>query len=154
MQDSTLVLISVCAMALLCTALIGGGLFLVLRFTGRTLTEFLGGQSVSEAIDSAAGVEKPTTRRGRTQRLPKTSDLRTQAQSLDFDAAVAKYRNNPNPPPPVQVVPTPTTTTPTPQLDPAPSPKLGDKRRRIRRESEEVDGLLGGFLEDGDDILF
>ncbi len=79
MQDPTLVLISVCAISLICVALVAGLGFLVLRITGRTLTEFLGGGSVPDAVDTLAGVEfTPGNNyvRGRNR----TENLRAQAE--------------------------------------------------------------------------
>jgi hypothetical protein len=158
MQDSNLVVVSVCGLSLICVGLVGVILFLVLRFTGRTFGDFLGGNTIGGAIDSMAGVE-PDTRtarvRAQAQRTPSPGNLRAQADSLDFDAAVAKYRNNPNAPSAQSIpfVPSATQPTPPPLDDSAPSlpPR---KRRRGFKDEQEMDDMLGGFMDEGgDDVL-
>ena len=152
MQDPTLVLISVCAISLICVALVAGLGFLVLRITGRTLTEFLGGGSVPDAVDTLAGVESTPGNnyvRGRNR----TENLRAQAESLDFDAAVAKYRNNPN-----ASTSSPVSSQAVQPLDDT-SPRGGAsrKKRNRRREDlhdvEEMEDMLGGFADEGGDDL-
>src|SRR5690606_17200099 len=101
-------------------------------------------------------VEKGTPRNQfRTQATAKPSDLRAQANNLDFDSAVAKYRNNPSAPaaPPIPFNPSRTTQT-APPLDDEPRPADRRRRRRGTRDEQEMDDMLGGFLDEGgDDIL-
>jgi hypothetical protein len=156
MQDSSLVVISVCAISLICAGLLGGIVFLALRISGHTLREFLGGETIPDAIDSMAGVEKPTPRnRLRAQTPLQTSNLRAQADNLDFDAAVAHYRSNPSAPaaPPIPFNPSGATQT-APSLDDEAQPSDRRRRRRGTRDEQEMDDMLGGFMDEGgDDIL-
>jgi hypothetical protein len=156
MQDSSLVVISICAISLICVGLLGGIVFLALRISGQTLRGLLGGDTIPDAIDSMAGVERATPRnRLRTQTLPKTSDLRAQADNLDFDAAVAHYRSNPSAPaaPPIPFNPSGATQT-APSLDEEPQTADRKRRRRGTRDEQEMDDMLGGFMDEGgDDIL-
>jgi hypothetical protein len=161
MQDNSLLVISVCGLAVVCVGLLAIVGFLVLRFTGHTVREFLGGGNVSGVVDSLSGAddrEDSLSRRRRAARRPSTSDLRSRAESLDFNAAVQRHRTGESGPS-AQGAPRPNV--PLPPRQPA-SPFEGQpaedtssrrRRRRSTRDDEEIDDMLGGFLDDGDGDL-
>jgi hypothetical protein len=74
----------------------------------------------------------------------RSRDLRQQAQSVDFDQAVARQRGEETP------AIRPTSSLPSPNTTPTPSVNLPPDRSRRRRKDDEDDGLLGGFVDDGD----
>ena len=158
MQDPALALVAICGFSVICISLIVIVGLLVLRFTGRTVGGFLGEGGITGALNSLSGANDPdeddaliNSRR----RRPPSSNLRAQAQSLDFDAAVAKYKDQPlrpsstatnSPFPPVQ-----------PGLDNSTeldSTRAGDrKRRKNLKDAEEGDDLFEPFMDDDDGIL-
>jgi hypothetical protein len=155
-MDPMLVLISVCGASIVCVGLIGVLAVLLLRFTGRNLFASVGGLGGLVTTMAGVGDEDGDDDYERLQRQsPQRRDLRAQAQSLDFQSTVEKYRGGqpsasaaPRPPQPAS---RPTTTNPfdTP-------PTLDDRltsRRRRADEGEDEDGLMGSFLDDGDGPL-
>ena len=143
MQDPTLAIVAICAFALICLGLIAIVGFLVLRFTGRTLGDILGEGGLPGVVDTLADEDDDPLSGTRRRRRTSGSDLRAQAQSLDFDAAVTKYKNQPaSSSAPVSRSPFPPTQTPPERELPDNSTRL----RRKRRKGNEDDG------DDGDEM--
>ncbi len=154
MQDPALALVAICGFSLICVGLIAVLGFVVLRFTGRTVGGMLGGGGLSGLLGSLSGADDPDDEPSsinRRRRSTPATDLRAQAQSLDFDAAVNQYKNQPlrpsstgtvNPFPPAQ-------TEPLNRPDPDTSTSLR-RRRRGSDEDAEGDEMFGGFLDDID----
>ncbi|MEO8608174.1 MAG: hypothetical protein ABI690_09850 [Chloroflexota bacterium] len=157
MQDPALAVIAICGFSVICIGLIVIVGFLVFRFTGRSIGGLLGGGGIPGVINSISGANDPDEDEAlinsRRRRSPGTN-LRAQAQSLDFDSAVAKYKNQPLGSSP--------TTTPTNSPFPPAQPTLDDssaldvesrrkrKRRRHSGEDEEGDEMFEHFLDEGD----
>ena len=81
-----------------------------------------------------------------------TQNLRAQAQSLDFDSAVNKYKSQPLQPK-TTGTPSPFPTAQTdlePRLDPGDTTSSRRRRRRGADEDAEGDEMFGGFLDDID----
>jgi hypothetical protein len=158
MQDPALALIAICGFSVICIGLLVIVGFLVLRFTGRTVGDLLGGGGLTGAINSLSGVGDPDEDgpliERRRRRQPTKGNLRAQAQSLDFDSAVAKYKSQPpqsgfvnnNPFPPSQ----PTFEDST---DLSSTRAQDRKRRRRLKDAEEGDELFEPFMDDDDGIL-
>jgi hypothetical protein len=155
MQDPALALIAICGFSVICIGLIVIVGLLVLRFTGRTVGGLLGGGGITGVINSMSGANDPdedgdliSSRR----RKPPSSNLRAQAQSLDFDSAVQKYKNQPlTPSSTIQSSPFPPTRTPfedSTELDTTSRRKR--KRRRKDGDDDEGDEMFEHFLDEGD----
>jgi hypothetical protein len=157
MQDPALALVAICGFSLICVGLIAVLGFMVLRFTGRSVSGMLGGGGLHGLFSSLSGADDPDDEPSsinRRRRTPAATDLRAQAQSLDFDAAVNQYKNQP-------LRPTTTSTgtaNPFPsaqpqslnQPDPDTSTSPRRKRRRGSDEDAEGDEMFGGFLDEID----
>ncbi len=158
MQDPALAVIAICGFSVICIGLLVIVGLLVLRFTGRTVGGFLGEGGISGALNSLSGVNDPdeddaliNSRR----RRPPGNNLRAQAQSLDFDSAVQKYKNQPlTPSSTAQSSPFPPTQ---PNFDDSTeldSTRARDrKRRKNLKDAEEGDDLFEPFMGDDDGIL-
>jgi pyruvate/2-oxoglutarate dehydrogenase complex dihydrolipoamide acyltransferase (E2) component len=164
-MDPTLVLISVCGLSIVCVGLIGVGAVLLLRFTGRNLFEGVGGLEGVVGALAGVGDEDVDSDYDRLQRrvIPR-KDLRAEAQSLDFQSTVEKYRSGQagsGSAPRIPRTPsTPPPSAPPPSAPPAATPfdeppSLADRsaRRRRRPQGEDEDGLMGSFIDDGDGPL-
>lgn len=157
MQDPALALVAICGFSVICIGLIAVLGFLLLRFTGRTVGGFLGGGGLHGLFSSLSGADDPDdepTSINRRRRTPVATDLRAQAQSLDFDAAVNQYKSQPlnqsptttgtpNPFPPIQ---------PQSLNTPDPDSATSSRRRRRRGSDEDAEGdeMFGGFLDEID----
>ncbi len=148
MQDNTLIILGLCGVALVCTV-VGALLFhWITRSIGRFFIIGLVRRLIGGVDDYTNDDEtvRPYTAQGAHR------DLRAEAQSLDFDSAVARYRGAPVPPTnpadaSAQSLP-PSDTQPTL----GPTPPLRSRRRTRRGESDEnLDEVFGGMLDsDGD----
>lgn len=150
MSDNTLIILGLCGVALVLMAI---GAFLFFWIT-RSLNRFFIVGLVRRLI---GGVDEYTDKNDETvggyvqQRARR--DLRSQAQALDFDSAVARHRGEPVPPTnpadaSAQAFPT-QNTTPTPNAN-EPSLRSRSKRRR-QPNDDRVDEVFGGMLDtDGD----
>lgn len=153
MQDPALALVAICGFSMICIGLIAVLGFLVLRFTGRTLGGFLGGSGLYGLVDSVTGASDPEeSSMVRDRRRSPATNLRAQAQSLDFDAAVNQYKNQPLQP---SSAPMPSPFPPAQPADDdrtAPDPDTSSRRRRRRPgdEDAEADDMFGGFLDEID----
>jgi hypothetical protein len=142
MPDATLVLVAVCG--LLC---VGGGLvavfaYVILRRTGRTLIETFG------PMTGIVGTQGDAPRRRR--------DLRSRAQSVDFDSHIAQQGQRPPPsnpfpgtPPPAAgsgFTPPTSPTTWTPPETPFDAPDNLRRSRRPRKDDAEDPDVLDDFL--------
>jgi hypothetical protein len=149
MQDNTLIILGICGVALVFMAI---GAFLFFWIT-RSLNRFfivglvrrlIGGvDDITDDDESGAAYVAQRQRR----------DLRAQAQSLDFDSAVARHRGEPVPP--TQPVDASAQSTPSQNTTPTPdanTPSLRSQRRRRRNANDEsLDEVFGGMLDtDGD----
>jgi hypothetical protein len=154
-MDPLLVLISVCGVSVVCVGLVGVLAVLLLRFTGRNLFAGVGG--LEGMVGSLAGVGDVDgdDQYDRLQRkTPQRRDLRADAQSLDFQSTVEKYRGGQ---PAASAAPRPAQRPGSPASNPFEAPpavddRLGNRRRR-RDQGEDEDGLMGSFLDDGDGPL-
>lgn len=88
------VIIAACGLSVVCLGVLGILAFGVARFTGGTLLGLIG--SLTGGGTAANDADIPGYQIGRPRR-PRLN-LEAQAQSLDFDAAVAKYRDKSSPP--------------------------------------------------------
>lgn len=137
--DTGSVWVSVCGIAAVVAFLIILAGFLAVRVLRMSIFG-LGMMALRVITDPKPESSALDTRRAAP--LPSSRDLRAQAQSLDFDEAVARRRSNPNaPPPPVSSMPAASAQA----APPEPQPRL---RRRRRGNEEDDDGLLAGFMDD------
>ncbi len=166
MQDSSLVLIAVCGLSVVCVGTIAVVALLVVRFTGRTLGEMIGGLGgfggvagalVAAAADAGDDDVESGIRRERRRTTSASRDLRARAQSLDFNEAVNRYRSGDQPASSQSarpVRPTSPTNQPTTPFPNVPEPRESGASLRARRRGnpeQEVDDMLGGLMdEDGD----
>jgi hypothetical protein len=157
MQDPALALVAICGFSVVCIGLIVIVGLLVLRFTGRTLGGFLGEGGITGALNSLSGANDPDDDdpiSNRRRRSP-TTNLRAKAQSLDFDAAVARYKDQPMRPS------SPVTNSPFPPVQPTADDSTEtdvtnarDRKRRKRiQDAEEGDDLFEPFMGDDDGIF-
>jgi hypothetical protein len=157
MRDLTPVIAAVCGFSVVCIGLIVLGGFMLLRVTGQSflapLIAMITGGRDNEGERPEDRPHVPSVRAQSSGR-----DLRSLAQSLDFDSAVEKYRRQggvQNPPDPNY----------TPSPPPAPlegtdptkydirgtySRQPNDRYNR-RREDEGQDEFLGGLFNAEDD---
>jgi hypothetical protein len=153
MQDPALALIAICGFSVICIGLVVIVGLLVLRFTGRTVGGLLGGGGITGVINSMSGANDPDEDAAlinSRRRRPPGNNLRAQAQSLDFDSAVQKYKNQPL---------TPSSTAQSSPFPPA-QPNFDDsteldttsrrKRRRGGGDDDEGDEMFEHFLDEGD----
>jgi len=155
MQDPALAVIAICGFSVICIGLIVIVGLLVLRFTGRTVGGLLGGGGIPGVINSLSGANDPDEDAAlinNRRRRPPGNNLRAQAQSLDFDSAGQKYKNQPlTPSSTAQSSPFPPTQTPfddSAELDAKARRKR--KRRRGSEDNEEGDEMFEHFLDEGD----
>jgi hypothetical protein len=156
-MDPLLVLFSVCGISVVCLGLIGVLAVLLLRFTGRNLFQGVGGLEGVVGALAGVGDDSGDDDYERLQRKsPQRRDLRAEAQSLDFQSTVEKYRTGQpgaQSARPAKPAPRP----PVPSTNPFDSPpSLTDRRttqRRRNQTGEDEDGLMGSFLDDGDGPL-
>lgn len=150
MQDPALALIAICGFSVICIGLIAIVGLLVVRFTGRSIRDMLGGGGLYGLVDTVSGANDPEddpVRANRRRRTTGANDLRSRAQSLDFNSAVERYKDQPpgtTPRPPGPFPPTPDNTQ---------SRDLGASSRRRRRRSEDdsdADEMFGGFIDEID----
>jgi hypothetical protein len=151
MQDPALALVAICGFSVICIGLVAVLALIALRVTGRSIGGLLGGQGLFGLVDSVSGASDPEEspiRAGRRRATP-ANDLRAKAQSLDFDAAVQRYKEQPpsasstpgNPYPPLQT---------DPDRDPNSQDSLRRKRRRRGEDDADADEMFGGFLDEID----
>jgi hypothetical protein len=159
MNDLAPVIAAVCGFAVVCVGLVLVGGFLLIRLGGKTLLgpvlgNFLGGRGEEEAIEDRPYVSQ------RASSQATARDLRTLAQSLDFDAAVQKYRQQGG---------VSAQNTPDPNYTPSPPPanlddfdpdkydirgtysRQPNTRPARRRADESQDEMLGGLFDSEDD---
>lgn len=150
MGENTLLILGLCGAALVFMAI---GAFLFFWIT-RSLNRFFIVGLVRRLI---GGVDEYTDKDDETvggyvpQRARR--DLRAQAQSLDFDAAVARHRGQPVPPTQPTDAPAQSAqnTPPTTDVD---TPSLRSRRQRRRERDDNLDEVFGGLLDvDGDGDL-
>jgi hypothetical protein len=155
MNEGTALILAFCAVALVGAAVV---LWAALRFAGGVLPEWLSSLSDVLGGDSGDAAPAPLSRGRSSRRRP---DLRQQAQSLDFDAALARHRqenNAPPAPPPagiqnISAAPQRRSVAP-PWSDHVPVSGNGDKPALRRRRDRNQDEIFGGRLdEDGDGDL-
>lgn len=91
MDQTTGLLSGLCGLGIVCSGLLLVGFFVLIRLTGRGLLPLLA--SVLNRRSDEPEIEIPRLRRRRV-------DLRAQAESVDFDAAMAAASQTPNAPPP------------------------------------------------------
>jgi len=150
MQDPTLALVAICGFSVICVGLVAILGLLALRFTGRSIGGLLGGEGLSGLVDSVSGASDPeeSSLRANRRRSTPANDLRARAQSLDFDEAVKRYKEQPptasnppsNPYPPLQTEP-----------DSGTNSDTSIRRRRRRGEDDaDADEMFGGFLDEID----
>jgi hypothetical protein len=143
--DTGSVWVSICGIAVVVGFLIILAGFLVVRVLRMSI--FGLGMMAVRVVSESQTEETPLDRR-RTAPLPSSRDLRAQAQSLDFDAAVARRRENPSAP----IPPAPSRPLPPPDMPAGASGEL--RRRRQRSGEQDEDGILSEFMDgDGDGLL-
>jgi hypothetical protein len=152
MQDNTLIILGVCGAALVFMAIGAFFFWWVTKsirgfFIVGLVRRLIGG--VDDYTDNDEAASPVIAQRARR-------DLRTQAQSLDFDSAVARHRGEPVPPTnpadaSAQAFP-PQSTSPTTEPN---TPALRSRPRRRQRD-DNLDEVFGGVMDvDGDgDIDF
>jgi hypothetical protein len=149
MQDPTLAIVAICAFALICGGLIAIVGFLVLRFTGRSLGGILGEGGIPGMIDTLADEDDDPLQSSRRRRRTGGEDLRAKAQSLDFDAAVAKYKDQPaSQSAPISRSPFPPPPPPPERELPDTSARLRRKRRKQEDDGDEGDEMYEHFLDE------
>jgi hypothetical protein len=143
-NESSSVLLSVCGLgAVVCGLIILAGLLLisVMRMSifgiaSLVLRSVLDPKSESSEFDA----------RAQTAPRPAARDLRAQARAVDFDAAVAEKGGDP------AVRTTSTLPETTPPAEPPSAASAPERRERRRRQSDEdEDGIMGSFLDEGND---
>ena len=150
-MDFGAVLIAVCGLTVVLVGLILFGILFLVRKSGIDLFDTMGAMTEVFGGNEDGGPE-PQTRRGRR-------DLRSRAQSLDFDSALARHTGQA---PPSAVNAAQQATPPPLDLD-SPAPGLDGRRdrrdsdtraslrRRRRERGDQDDEIFGGMLdEDGD----
>jgi hypothetical protein len=152
MQDPALALVAICGFSIICVGLFVVVGLLVLRVTGRSVGSLLGGQGLYGLVDSVSGASDPEENinpANRRRRTPAGSDLRAKTQSLDFDAAVQRYKDQP----PGTAAPKPSSPFP---LAPEPDTRgnaearATRKRRKRGEDDSDADEMFGGFLDEVD----
>lgn len=141
-NESSSVLLSVCGLGLVACGLILLGGFLIVRIMRTSIFGI-----ASLALRSVLDPKEESSRfdsRAQAGPRPSARDLRAQARAVDFDAAVAQKGGDPSvrtaaPEPPAAPLPAPSST---PQ-EPA--------RRPRRQSDEDEDGIMGSFLDEGND---
>lgn len=93
-MDLGLILASGCALSLVCLGLIALLAFVVVRFTGRTIGEIIGGDADEENL----GMGNIQSAPGGSRRSAGSS-LRDRARNLDFDAAIQRQQGRTPMPP-------------------------------------------------------
>lgn len=170
MGDISPVLLAACGFAVICAGLIFVTVLMVLRFLGGSRGGAILGLFGGATREDDAELELLPQRRSR--RLS-SSDLDAKAQSLDFDAALQKYRQSPTPgaqsAQPASPLPSSLRGTPVPSQRPTPTSEGLEREdpldeidgrgfnlrntnnqslRRSRREYEDDrDEFIGGFLD-------
>jgi hypothetical protein len=152
MQDSTMVIVALCAGATIFMVL-GGFLFF---WVTRSLNRFFIVGLVRRLIGEVDSDVKNDEAIGAYIAPRQRRDLRSQVQGLDFDSAVARHRGEPVPP--TQPIETPAQGLPPaepPQVGPN-TPSLRQRQRRKKDSDDNLDEVFGGMLDgDGDgDIDF
>lgn len=147
MQDNTLIILGLCGAALVLMAIGAFVFWWITRslhrfFIAGLIRRLIGGVDDYTQNDEVLGAQAAS--RGRR-------DLRNQAQSLDFDSAVARYRGEPVPPTqPVDASAQSQPTAPPENTSPN-TPSLRSRGRRRRSEHDDsVDEYLGGLDTDAD----
>jgi hypothetical protein len=142
MQDSTLLILGVCGLSVVCIGLVAVIAVFVFRVTGSRLIGALG------SFSSALGRDEEDRPKPRLRRRP---DLRAIADAQDFNAAVAKNivtgqsAPSADAPIPPESAPTPTRFRGHRRDDFSPNPGLSERRR------DYDDEIFGGMLDlDGD----
>jgi hypothetical protein len=162
MRDLAPIIAAACGLGVVCVGLIVIGGFMLVRVTGQSflgpLFSILGGGGGNEELPEDRPV--PTMRAQSSSR-----DLRSLAQSLDFDAAVQKYRQQggvQNPPDPNYTpgpAPAPLEADPTKYDIRGTYSRQPNNLRNRRNEDEGQEEFLGGLFGaedngDGDSGLF
>ena len=96
-MDIAPVLIAVCGLSVICIGLIVIVGFIIIRFTGGNIllplvSGFLNRDDLIDDITGEDEVDKPKRAPARASGRRSPSGLRSKADSLDFDSAVAKYQ--------------------------------------------------------------
>lgn len=145
-NDNALLIISACGIVAIVVILAALLILRVLRFSIFGLANLV----LKSVIDPG---EAPSRLDARPQSVarPRSRNLRAEAQSVDFDAAVAQHKGEASP----SVRTTPAAANlgaVSAQAEPEPLPddsrSLRSRRRRMPEEDNE--GLLGGFMDDDD----
>lgn len=141
MNDPSGLIVPLCSLSIVCGGLLVLGVFLAIRFLGLQLPGILG------SFNNLAADEETDSRAFRAQSSGRRRpDLRQKAQSLDFDAAVARQRDKTNP-----VPPRPADSDSTFSAQGASRSRRSDSLRRRRNRNHDEDEIFGGMLdEDGD----
>ncbi len=155
-NDTSSVLLSVCGIIGIVLALVMLAALLLIRVLRHSV--FGMARMLLNTITEPTQEQSTLDVRAQTAPRPRGRDLRAQAKSLDFDAAVAKHTGTPSirttpaipDPIPMQTAPQPEQ----PAYDQPPA--LGKRRRRRNNDDEADDGLLDNMfdIDDGDGGLF
>ncbi|MBZ0285145.1 MAG: hypothetical protein K8L97_30710 [Anaerolineae bacterium] len=155
-NDTSSVLLSVCGIIGIVLALVILAALLLIRVLRYSV--FGMARMLLNTITEPSQEQSALDVRAQTAPRPRGRDLRAQAKSLDFDAAVAKHTGTPN----VRTTPAipdpiPVQTAPPEQPTYDQPPALGKRRRRRNNDDEADDGLLDNMFDvadDGDGGLF
>jgi hypothetical protein len=141
-NESSSVLLSLCGLGAVVCGLIMLGSFLLISVMRMSIFG-IASLVLRSIVDPKP---EPSEFEVRAQAAPRPSarDLRAQARAVDFDAAVAQKGGDPSvrtaaPEPPAAPLPAP------------PSAPQEPARRPRRRSDEDEDGIMGSFLDEGND---
>jgi len=147
MNDIGTLLLSVCGLTLACGGLLAVGAFLAVRFLGFNLLGIL-----NNAVDEDDDPLMQTPQSRRSEAFKRNQPLNAQRESLDFDSAIAYYRQQAAkgqavPPPNAQSTPDLNTERYTPPQD----DPLDKYRQQLRRRDKEDDfhGMMNADDDDG-----
>lgn len=142
-NESSSVLLSVCGLGVVTCGLILLGGFLVVRIMRMSM--FGIASLVLRSVLDPKQEPSEFDARAQTGPRPAARDLRAQARAVDFDAAVAQKGGDPS------VRTTSTMPQTAPPAEPPSTPEEPNRRQRRRQRNEDEDGLMEGFLDDGND---
>jgi hypothetical protein len=143
-NESSSVLLSVCGLgAVVCGLIILGGFLLI---SVMRMSIFGIASLVLRSILDPKSEPSEFDARAQTAPRPAARDLRAQARAVDFDAAVAQKGGNPA----VRTTSTLPQTTP-PAEPPSAASAPGRREDRRRQSGEDEDGIMGSFLDEGND---
>ncbi len=143
-NESSSVLLSVCGLGVVTCGLILLGGFLVVRVMRMSM--FGIASLVLRSVLDPQSEHRESDARAQTAPRPAARDLRAQARAVDFDAAVAQKGGDPA----VRTASTLPETTP--PAEPPSAASAPERRERRRRQSDEdEDGIMGSFMDEGND---